>query len=484
VYQQLEGGLGRAVYFRAPRIKADVLVRGETPIARLGSAAGRVRDLSTDGMLLDLSGDAGTPQLGSVMSLELHVRNEELFTSAVEVVRAESIRGAARVAVRFINSVLDPDVVRARVRDAVFRDEFRAGLAVYDAVPNEYRLALNEAVLVLSHWRDLLEEREREILDRLPDTPTHELADLQEGAAERVAIDWLRVHARASHASKEAGISPQAMGAAKRLTETLLTPILVHGPIWRHAYAKPRGYPGDFELMNMMYEDATRGHSVFARVMHQLGKEERLAATVRDRKDFLLKQLLAAVERKKSSRSDIRITNIGSGPARELEEFLLAVNLDRRLHITLVDQDQDALQFAHDRLRRAALRHGDKVVLRCLFVSFKRLLANSELVNEVREQDLIYTAGFFDYLPGAVASALLTRLVGLLRGQGRLLIGNAVDANHVKWVPTFVLDWDMIYRTPDDMRALASHVAGQCRLDVDFDESAAWQFLSVQRIGP
>jgi trans-aconitate methyltransferase len=233
-----------------------------------------------------------------------------------------------------------------------------------------------------------------------------------------------------------------------------------------------------------MYEDVMRGESIFARVMHQLGREERLAATVRDRKNFLVRELLAEMERQRAGpNSEIRVANIGSGPAREIEEFLLKVRLEKRLHVTLVDQDQGALEFAHERLRRAALPHGDRVEIRCLFVSFKHLLANAELVDEVREQDLIYTAGFFDYLPNPVASVLLTRLVSLLRERGRLLVGNAVDATHVKWVPSFVLDWEMIYRTPDEMRALAEPVAGQCLLDIDFDGSAAWQFLSAQRIG-
>ena len=481
MYQQLEGGRGRDVYFRAPRIKAGLLVKGEVPMVRLGELQGRIRDLSSGGLLCDLLRHEHLPEPGAVVPIEIQVRDEPLFSSNAEVVRAESVRGVARIAVRFLGALLDPNQVRARAQDAVFRGAFDAGLSVYSTVPAEYRLAISDAVLILSHWRDLIDGREREIRNGRLDSELPELVELQEVAERRVRIDWQRVHARASEAANEARSSPQGIDAAKRLTETLLTPLLIDAPIWRQAYLKPRGYPGDFELMNLMYEETQRGNSVFARVKHQLGREEKLAATVRHRKDFLVGQLETELRRHNRKSEDLRVTNIGAGPARELEEFLLKVELDSRLVVTLIDQDEAALEYAHERLRRASLHHGDRVDLRCRFVSFKHLLAETALTEEVQEQDLIYTAGFFDYLPDSVAEPLLARLVGLLRDGGRLLVGNAVDATEVKWVPEFVLDWEMIYRTPADMRRLARSIACSCQLDVAFDESGAWQFLSAQR---
>jgi hypothetical protein len=481
VYQQLEGGHGRAVYFRAPRIKAGLLVKGEAPTVKLGELLARVRDLSSEGLLCELPLQNAVPQLGSVLPIQLQVRDEPLFTASAEVVRVESLRGKARIAVRFLGSLLDRDQVRARAQGAVFRDELSAGISVYDAVPAGYRLAINEAVLVLSHWRDLLDRREQEIRDNRLDLELPELTELQAVAERHVRLDWRKAHATASEAAKEARSSPLAIGASKRFTERFLTPLLLDAPIWRQAYLKPRGYPGDFDLMNLMYEEVPRGRSVFARVMHQLGREERLAATVRDRKEFLVRELETAVGRHDRQRGDLRITNIGAGPARELEDFLVRSRLESRLVITLIDQDQAALEYAHDKLRRASLSNGNRVDLRCRHVSFKDLLSDTALSEEVRDQDLIYTAGFFDYLPDSIATTLLVRLAGLLRDQGRLLVGNAVDSTHVKWVPEFVLDWEMVYRTPDDMRRIAQPIASVCRLDVAFDGSGAWQFLVAER---
>jgi len=112
-------------------------------------------------------------------------------------------------------------------------------------------------------------------------------------------------------------------------------------------------------------------------------------------------------------------------------------------------------------------------------VAFSDLLRDSRLLAEIAEQDLVYSAGFFDYLPDAVATALLSGLISLVRPSGRVLVGNAVDAREVKWVPEYVLDWHMIYRSQVQMLALVSSDLGSVDKRVVLDDSGAWQFLEV-----
>ena len=152
MYQQLEGGRGREVYFRAPRIQAGLLVRGEVPLVRLGEFHGRVRDLSSDGLLCDLPRHDELPKCGAVVPIQIRLRDETLFSATAEVVRAESVRGASRIAVRFLGALLSPDQLRSRAQDAIFRGAFDAGLSIYETVPAEYRVAINDAALILLHW--------------------------------------------------------------------------------------------------------------------------------------------------------------------------------------------------------------------------------------------------------------------------------------------------------------------------------------------
>jgi hypothetical protein len=150
------------------------------------------------------------------------------------------------------------------------------------------------------------------------------------------------------------------------------------------------------------------------------------------------------------------------------------------LVLTLIDQDADALEYADRRLRQ--ITNDRSIDIRCRFISFRQLFRDPTVIRELVEHDVIYSAGFFDYLRDEVAQPLLASLFSLLRCGGRLLIGNAVDDPDVKWVPEFVLDWQLIYRSPDEMRRLCKYIEGPHRLGISFDASGAWQFLEVERI--
>ena len=146
----------------------------------------------------------------------------------------------------------------------------------------------------------------------------------------------------------------------------------------------------------------------------------------------------------------------------------------------LVDQDEGALAHAHARLRRAALHHGDRVDIQCRYLSFRQLFSNPELMAELSGQDLVYSAGLFDYLPEPVAGELLRCCAGLLRAGGRVAVGNAAEDPQVRWVPELVLDWHMIYRTEAQLRALAPELDGPYRVGCERDPSGAWHFLTLE----
>jgi hypothetical protein len=58
-----------------------------------------------------------------------------------------------------------------------------------------------------------------------------------------------------------------------------------------------------------------------------------------------------------------------------------------------------------------------------------------------------------------------------------LVVGNAAAAPDVRWVPEFVLDWTMVYRTEADLHALARDFADRAQIEMECDDSAAWLFL-------
>jgi SAM-dependent methyltransferase len=275
-----------------------------------------------------------------------------------------------------------------------------------------------------------------------------------------------------------------AVRAAKELTQTVLTPILVEGPIWRHAYEKPRGYPGDFEIMNMMYERQPQGQSVFSRIVHLAGCSERLAATVGSRREFLASELASHVATaRECGRSLVRVTNLGSGPAQEVADVLQAGPRAGGVDLiaTLIDQDADALEYAYRLLSAAGREWPGRFELRLRHIAFADLLKDAGLLAELGNQDLVYSAGFFDYLSDKTATVLLAQLWSLVASGGRLLVGNAGDDADAAWAPEFVLDWRMIYRTEEQMRGLCEGLEEVAAAYVSADSSESWRFLDLRR---
>src|SRR5690606_4531855 len=104
-----------------------------------------------------------------------------------------------------------------------------------------------------------------------------------------------------------------------------------------------------------------------------------------------------------------RIVSLASGPAREVENLLQEIRPgDPPVEFILIDQDKDALQFCHERLTRELIgRHRGQlpVSLHYLHFSVRQLMkpasdTERHVVEKVlRDLDLVYSAGLFDYLP-------------------------------------------------------------------------------------
>jgi extracellular factor (EF) 3-hydroxypalmitic acid methyl ester biosynthesis protein len=230
-----------------------------------------------------------------------------------------------------------------------------------------------------------------------------------------------------------------------------------------------------------MYDPVRQGASVFARILHQLGREERLSATVPKRKELLVRHIQEAVARGRSHQ-EVSVASVGAGPAREIEDYLRHHSVGSRTAFILIDQDEHALRYADEQIRKVAVRHGDLVTVKCRYASFKQMISEPELLQELRGHDLIYSAGLFDYLSEPVGRELTSRLFELLREGGWVLFGNAAESWEARWVPEFILDWRMFYRTEQDMREFALDLGDSAKVEVERDPSGAWSFLVARKV--
>jgi hypothetical protein len=64
---------------------------------------------------------------------------------------------------------------------------------------------------------------------------------------------WRETWIEAAQCLPEIVSAPGQLQLAKAYTESHLTPELMGAPLWRQAYAKPLGYPGDYVVMEHIY---------------------------------------------------------------------------------------------------------------------------------------------------------------------------------------------------------------------------------------
>jgi len=96
----------------------------------------------------------------------------------------------------------------------------------------------------------------------------------------------------------------------------------------------------------------------------------------------------------------------------------------------------------------------------------------------LRDLDLLYSAGLYDYLSQSVATTLTERLYSTLRPGGRLFLGNLKRCEVTSWMMDFVLAWHLEYRNETSMLDLARTLEG-ASADVTTDETGRCVFLDV-----
>jgi hypothetical protein len=219
---------------------------------------------------------------------------------------------------------------------------------------------------------------------------------------------------------------------------------LSHSPLSGRALRKPRGYPGDAETLDYIYGGPHLPAQIPAaqQVLYDWEYQTDACVAVRARRDALSTLIDAVV----SSRPEPHILSVACGHLREVHGTA-ALRQGRLGRLTGLDQDRESLARVSRELPSDSVHplHG----------SVRELLSQGLSLGK---QDLIYSAGLYDYLPQSVAERLSVRLVELLAPGGRLVLINfAPGLRDIGYMET-AMDWQLIYRGEQALRALLRRV--------------------------
>jgi hypothetical protein len=309
-------------------------------------------------------------------------------------------------------------------------------------VPKEYRLFIADVLGLLRCYRSVLDDNSM-LAERFGRSFDSDSAyDACEG---RLVQQWRALWRTGNEIVRPIMGEREVLQATKELTELVLTPEFRLGAIWDRSYEKPLGYPGDFEVMNQVYDWQRVGSNVYAKLLHRIGLE--VAECIKTRMEVVRSQIMKVIQARGQDRP-ARILSLGSGPAREVELCLgNPRGLGGRAEFTLIDQETAALKYAYERTYPDVVRSGGAGHVQCLNMSFTDILRGTSGLSSVTPQDLIYSVGLLDYLADRRAASLARRLYDTLAPGGLLIIGNMNETGLSNlWPMEFITDWNLYYR--------------------------------------
>lgn len=248
-----------------------------------------------------------------------------------------------------------------------------------------------------------------------------------------------------------------------------LHPLFLCSPFVYRTFHKPLGYAGDYEMVNMMLRDPFEGASMFGKTLNNAFLECPPAIAHRNRIKDLQTLLYREARANASEGRRTNILNLGCGPAREVEAFLLEEEVSDLTSFTLFDFNDETLEYARHLLKRAQATSGRVTPLEFVKGSVHQLIRQSlsqEQELDYKSYDIVYCAGLFDYLSQRVCARLAEVFYRFLRPGGLLVLTNVSNTNPSRKVMEYILEWNLIYRDEAQMRDMIpdSVPPGSCKL--------------------
>lgn len=338
----------------------------------------------------------------------------------------------------------------------------------------EYREVVDETVVLIHQCKSRLQHLQ--CIDAAAPYPEDQI----QGVTHDLWVDWRSVWSDAAQCLGEIAGEDEHLRAAKDYTESRLTNELLGAPLWRQAYTKPLGYPGDYQVMDYIYQGSARGDTPFDQVAHRLGVL--IGEFVVRRKD-LVRQAIAEVAANRRGSGATVIASLGAGPAQEIVDLLQRDECGANpLTFVLLDQDSGALRCAGHNLSAANLARRDKSPVRIdlRHLSVLRLLREINPAELLAQPDMIYSAGLFDYFSDRTCRILASRLYDALRPGGVLLLGNMKAGTDMVWPLEMIADWSLNYRTAENVLSWTDGLPG-AEISLRTDATGYDYLLSVRK---
>lgn len=449
-YEQLTGAEGRRMFYRAERFRPEQLFRDAIPSVVIDNERTSLKNLSMTGLAVQSSqGDRWDEKVGAEIPFEFRLGEAPLFGGSGRVRRVEPHGVRALVGLEFTSGYLDIPAIVSQHDNLVLSQALAdPAFGTSEGLLPEFLQLCTEIVNLFRSYKDLLETYESRLTATGPEREKL-LLDALIACEDRMVPQWQELWYRGNDVLAPVWSDPAMLARHKRYAERVLTPDFMPGAVMKRCYEKPLGYPGDYQIMNYVYEWQRVGNTPYEKLLHRIGIETGACVGTRLR---MTQKLIADRIAAQPGDEPLNIANLGCGSAYEVYDYLKIGKLPRPVNFTLIDQDHRALTHAYEHAYPEVVRHAGRAKVQCLQASFAQLLKAGALFRALPPQDVIYSLGLYDYLSARRAKALTRDLYDQVKPGGKLILANVKKGREsCEWPLEFVTDWSLIYRTEQDM---------------------------------
>ncbi len=239
---------------------------------------------------------------------------------------------------------------------------------------------------------------------------------------------------------------PERLMEIKSRFREQIRPWLDRSWVYHRALSKPRGYPGDYELLTALYDNVPKGRGLAGYVDLYL-LNITLTTAIRERllcaKTFLTEEL-------SRRHGDVSILNVACGCVREYEGGLEHPD-GTNVRITCIDTDPETLNYVKLRSASAGMR---SLRIDCVAHNAIRTSSAQGNIRRFGRPDILYSIGLCDYIPDR-------HLVPMLRGwretvsdDGAVYVAFKDIRRYSPTIYQWHMDWYFLPRTEEDIRGL------------------------------
>jgi len=446
---------------------------------------GTVQNFSKHGAAIIFQAALEWPQEGTIKDIQLLLDDREIYRGSAVVKHYRLVGAVYEYGINFSKRAIDIEQVFAikefaRIEKTL--SELRERLSLCQQMKPEFKAAVGDFHYVLKNLKNHLEKGDAKLTSSVdPSKKTEietECLDLVDSQFRRKVHDQMSIMEEIVR-----NVSSEGRQVYIQYCRDVLLGYFHDAPFIKRAFNKPLGYPGDYETMNMIYDNKHAGATLWQKAVNHLFWTLPTNQAVRNRSHYLFEKIRQVVT--ENPTHPINIMSLGCGPCKEIQLAMMdtADPLSRSNEVCfyLVDQDPHALNFIHDKLGELNIKRRGKVGLNTHRISVSDFIKNPENREKFPPQDLIYVAGLFDYLTDEVAELLIGILYFMLKPGGHLIIGNFSPFNPYRLAQEFALDWFLTYRDEKGLKKLVPKFLKCSSITVEDEPTHINLFLNLTR---